>query len=69
MIRAYYTPGYVFYTEFPKAGILIDLLCYHCGNTATLLVEEQWKQYRKIIFRCRPCNAEVGSARFKENKT
>ena len=69
MIRAFYTPGYVFYTEFPGSGFLIDCVCSHCGKKATLVVEEFWKRYRKIFFKCSVCKSEVGSARFKGGKS
>ena len=65
MIRAYYTPGYVFYTEFPGSGFIVECLCYHCGKKNEFVVELFWKQYRKVVFKCSVCNAEAGSARFK----
>ena len=62
MIRAYNTPGWVMYINFPRTGMLVDVMCMICTKNQTVLVEEYWRRFRKIRFMCQHCKVEIGSA-------
>lgn len=66
MMRSYLNPGWLFYMEFPNSGFLLEIKCGFCQNQATLLVEDYWRQYKRVLFMCRPCNIEIGNATFKK---
>ena len=67
MIRSYVTNGrWTTYMDLPRSGFVIDIKCPKCGNKGVVVVEEYWKKFRKVVFMCRPCNIEIGTAKFDD---
>lgn len=70
MLRAYITnDAWVDILRLPRTGILVEIECPICKNNITLLAEKIWAQYRKVICKCRNCDAEIGHIFFEEEQS